>query len=164
VDIGVDPEGEQARDQILGHRSFAEAGALAEVANQRMCERVLEHVHVVGDLGVGVVGEKHRRLRRRETRTNCAPHSARTQGTSAQGSQRAASTSCRAEHPIVPVMIGDEAKAAAFAERLVAEGVYAVSFSYPVVPSGTARIRTQVSAAHSVADLDFALDAFAAAA
>jgi glycine C-acetyltransferase len=56
-------------------------------------------------------------------------------------------------------MIGDEAKAAAFAERLVAEGVYAVSFSYPVVPSGTARIRTQVSAAHSVADLDFALDA-----
>jgi glycine C-acetyltransferase len=67
------------------------------------------------------------------------------------------------EHPIVPVMIGDEVTAAAFSARLVDLGVYAVSFSFPVVPRGTARIRTQMSAAHSTADLDFAADQFAAA-
>jgi glycine C-acetyltransferase len=67
------------------------------------------------------------------------------------------------EHPIVPVMIGDEVEAAAFSARLVGLGVYAVSFSFPVVPRGTARIRTQMSAAHSVADLDFAVEQFAAA-
>ncbi len=67
------------------------------------------------------------------------------------------------QHPIVPVMIGDEVTAAAFSARLVDLGVYAVSFSYPVVPRGTARIRTQMSAAHSIADLDFAADQFAAA-
>jgi glycine C-acetyltransferase len=67
------------------------------------------------------------------------------------------------EHPIVPVMIGDEVTAAAFSARLVELGVYAVSFSYPVVPRGTARIRTQMSAAHSVADLDFAAEQFDAA-
>ena len=65
------------------------------------------------------------------------------------------------EHPIVPVMIGDEVEAARFAERLAALGVYAVSFSYPVVPRGTARIRTQMSAAHTIADLDWAADRFA---
>jgi glycine C-acetyltransferase len=67
------------------------------------------------------------------------------------------------EHPIAPVMIGDEVEAAAFSARLVDLGVYAVSFSFPVVPRGTARIRTQMSAAHSVADLDFAVEQFAAA-
>jgi len=67
------------------------------------------------------------------------------------------------EHPIVPVMIGDEVTAAAFSARLVDLGVYAVSFSFPVVPRGTARIRTQMSAAHSIADLDFAVEQFAAA-
>jgi glycine C-acetyltransferase len=67
------------------------------------------------------------------------------------------------DHPIVPVMIGDEVAAAAFSARLVELGVYAVSFSFPVVPRGTARIRTQMSAAHSVADLDFAVEQFAAA-
>jgi len=67
------------------------------------------------------------------------------------------------EHPIVPVMIGDEVTAAAFAGRLIDLGVYAVSFSFPVVPRGTARIRTQMSAAHTIADLDFAADQFAAA-
>jgi glycine C-acetyltransferase len=67
------------------------------------------------------------------------------------------------EHPIVPVMIGDEVEAAAFSARLVERGVYAVSFSFPVVPRGTARIRTQMSAAHSAEDLDFAADQFAAA-
>jgi glycine C-acetyltransferase len=64
------------------------------------------------------------------------------------------------EHPIVPVMIGDEVTAAAFAARLAELGVYAVSFSFPVVPRGTARIRTQMSAAHTTADLDFAAERF----
>jgi glycine C-acetyltransferase len=67
------------------------------------------------------------------------------------------------EHPIVPVMIGDEVRAASFAGELAARGVYAVSFSYPVVPRGTARIRTQMSAAHTEADLDVAIKQFVAA-
>jgi len=67
------------------------------------------------------------------------------------------------EHPIAPVMIGDEVEAAELAAKLVGLGVYAVSFSFPVVPRGTARIRTQMSAAHSFEDLDFAADRFAEA-
>jgi glycine C-acetyltransferase len=67
------------------------------------------------------------------------------------------------EHPIVPVMIGDEVRAARFSRALVERGVYAVSFSFPVVPRGTARIRTQLSAAHEPADLDLAVEAFVAA-
>jgi glycine C-acetyltransferase len=67
------------------------------------------------------------------------------------------------EHPIVPVMIGDEVEAAQLAGKLVELGVYAVSFSFPVVPRGTARIRTQMSAAHSLEDIDFAADRFAEA-
>jgi glycine C-acetyltransferase len=67
------------------------------------------------------------------------------------------------EHPIVPVMIGDEVAAARFSAKLVELGVYAVSFSFPVVPRGTARIRTQMSAAHTPEDLDFAADRFAEA-
>jgi len=66
-------------------------------------------------------------------------------------------------HPIVPVMIGDAALAARMAEAMLAEGVYVVGFSYPVVPQGKARIRTQVSAAHSRADLERAIAAFEAA-
>jgi glycine C-acetyltransferase len=67
------------------------------------------------------------------------------------------------EHPIVPVMIGEEVRAARFANELADLGVYAVSFSYPVVPRGTARIRTQMSGAHSIEDLDFAVEQFVAA-
>jgi glycine C-acetyltransferase len=67
------------------------------------------------------------------------------------------------EHPIVPVMVGDEVAAARFSAKLVELGVYAVSFSFPVVPRGTARIRTQMSAAHTRTDLDFAVDGFAQA-
>ena len=67
------------------------------------------------------------------------------------------------EHPIVPVMVGDEREAARLGAKLVELGVYAVSFSFPVVPRGTARIRTQMSAAHTIEDLDFAVDRFAAA-
>ena len=63
-------------------------------------------------------------------------------------------------HPIVPVMLGDARLAAAFAEEMLAEGVYVVGFSFPVVPRGQARIRTQVSAAHSTDDIQHAIDAF----
>jgi glycine C-acetyltransferase len=64
------------------------------------------------------------------------------------------------EHPIVPVMVGDATRAGRLSELLMAEGVYAVSFSYPVVPHGQARIRTQMSAAHTRDDLDAAIEAF----
>ena len=64
-------------------------------------------------------------------------------------------------HPIVPVMLGDAALAAKFADAMLAKGVYVIGFSYPVVPQGKARIRTQISAAHSQADLEFAIQAFA---
>ena len=64
-------------------------------------------------------------------------------------------------HPIVPIMIGDAAKSQKFAARMLEKGVYVVGFFYPVVPHGTARIRTQVSAAHSREDLEFAVNAFA---
>ena len=64
------------------------------------------------------------------------------------------------EHPITPIMIGDAALAGKMAERLLANGVYAIGFFYPVVPQGKARVRVQVSAAHSRADLDFAIGAF----
>jgi len=64
-------------------------------------------------------------------------------------------------HPIVPIMIGDAAKSQKFAARMLEKGVYVIGFFYPVVPHGTARVRTQVSAAHSREDLEFAVKAFA---
>jgi glycine C-acetyltransferase len=64
-------------------------------------------------------------------------------------------------HPIVPVMLGDAALSQRFAARMLEKGVYVVGFFYPVVPPGTARIRTQVSAAHRREDLEFAIRAFA---
>jgi glycine C-acetyltransferase len=67
------------------------------------------------------------------------------------------------DHPIVPVMLGDAVAATRMADLLLAKGVYVVAFSYPVVPQGKARIRTQISAAHTHADLAFALEKFAEA-
>ncbi|MGW4563711.1 glycine C-acetyltransferase [Streptomyces sp. NPDC004561] len=67
------------------------------------------------------------------------------------------------DHAIAPVMIGDAAKAARLAELLLERGVYVIGFSYPVVPQGQARIRVQLSAAHSTEDVDRAVDAFVAA-
>jgi len=64
------------------------------------------------------------------------------------------------EHPIVPVMLHDAAKAARFAELMLAQGVYVVAFSFPVVPKGKARIRTQMSAALNDDDLEMAIEAF----
>ena len=66
------------------------------------------------------------------------------------------------EHPIIPVMIGDAAAAQRFASALLARGIYVVAFSFPVVPRGSARIRTQMSAAHTRQDLDRALEVFIA--
>ncbi|MGE5293087.1 MAG: glycine C-acetyltransferase [Micromonosporaceae bacterium] len=67
------------------------------------------------------------------------------------------------DHPIIPVMIGDAARATQMADLLLERGVYVIGFSYPVVPVGKARIRTQVSAAHTRKDLQAAVAAFAAA-
>jgi glycine C-acetyltransferase len=63
-------------------------------------------------------------------------------------------------HPIVPIMLGDAKLAVDFARQLLEEGIYVVGFSFPVVPEGAARIRTQISAAHSEADIDRAVGAF----
>ena len=65
------------------------------------------------------------------------------------------------QHPIIPVMLGDAALATRMADALLAEGVYVIGFSYPVVPKGKARIRTQMSAAHTDEQLDMAVRAFA---
>ena len=65
-------------------------------------------------------------------------------------------------HPIVPVMLGDAALAARFADAMLQKGVYVIGFSYPVVPQGKARIRVQISAAHTKENLAFAIDQFAA--
>jgi glycine C-acetyltransferase len=64
------------------------------------------------------------------------------------------------EHPIVPVMIGDAALASRMADSLLEKGIYVIGFSYPVVPQGKARIRVQMSAAHTREDLEFALEQF----
>ncbi len=63
-------------------------------------------------------------------------------------------------HPIIPVLLGDAALATRMADALLAEGIYVIGFSYPVVPKGKARIRTQMSAAHTDAQIDQAVAAF----
>ena len=69
-------------------------------------------------------------------------------------------TITRGSHPITPIMLGDAGLAARVAEAMLAKGVYVIGFSYPVVPLGKAQIRTQVSAAHSREDLEFAVKCF----
>jgi glycine C-acetyltransferase len=64
------------------------------------------------------------------------------------------------QHPIIPVMLGDASLATRMAEALLAEGIYVIGFSYPVVPKGKARIRTQMSAAHTEPQIDQAVAAF----
>ena len=77
-----------------------------------------------------------------------------------KGLEEAGFTLKPGEHPIIPVMTWDAGKAVAMAEALLKYGVYAIGFSFPVVPKNEARIRTQLSAAHTDADIDFAVDAF----
>jgi glycine C-acetyltransferase len=67
------------------------------------------------------------------------------------------------EHPIVPIMLGDAVLATKMADLMLKQGVYVIGFSYPVVPQGKARIRTQISAAHSQDDLEFAIEKFSVA-
>jgi glycine C-acetyltransferase len=67
-----------------------------------------------------------------------------------------------ADHPIIPVMLGDAQVAGDMADRLLAHGIYVIAFSFPVVPRGAARIRTQMSAAHTDGDIDQAIAAFTA--
>ncbi len=67
------------------------------------------------------------------------------------------------EHPIVPIMFGEATAAVRFAERMLEKGIYVIAFSYPVVPHGKARIRTQISAAHTRDDLAWAMERFAEA-
>ena len=64
------------------------------------------------------------------------------------------------QHPIIPVMLGDAKLATDMADRLLGEGIYVIGFSFPVVPKGAARIRTQISAAHERPQLDRAIAAF----
>lgn len=66
------------------------------------------------------------------------------------------------EHPIVPIMLGDAALASRMADDLLEKGIYVIGFSFPVVPKGQARIRTQISSAHTRADLEMAVEAFQA--
>jgi glycine C-acetyltransferase len=77
-----------------------------------------------------------------------------------EGMTAAGFTMTGAGHPIIPVMLGDAKVAGEMAHRLLAEGLYVIAFSYPVVPQGRARIRTQMSAAHTDADIDMAIVAF----
>jgi glycine C-acetyltransferase len=76
------------------------------------------------------------------------------------GLDKAGFTLAGAGHPIIPVMLGDARVASEMAERLLIEGIYVIAFSFPVVPQSKARIRTQMSAAHTDSDIDTAIDAF----
>jgi glycine C-acetyltransferase len=78
------------------------------------------------------------------------------------GMQKAGLSIRPGTHPIVPVMLGDARVAVDMAQRLLAHGIYVIGFAYPVVPKGQARIRVQLSAAHSTQDVDRAISAFAA--
>ena len=86
-------------------------------------------------------------------RPSCATGSKRTRSSSATGCRSSASRSCRACTRSCPIMLGDAALAAKMAEAMLRQGVYVIGFSYPVVPKGKARIRMQISAAHSREDL-----------
>lgn len=77
-----------------------------------------------------------------------------------RGMEAAGFTLAGADHPIIPVMVGDASRAGKMAAALLERGIYVIGFSYPVVPKGAARIRTQMSAAHSAEDVDRAVEAF----
>jgi len=77
-----------------------------------------------------------------------------------KGMEEAGFTLVPGEHPIIPVMLGDAKLASAMAEQLLEHGIYVIGFSFPVVPQGKARIRTQMSAGHTREHLDKAIAAF----
>lgn len=78
-----------------------------------------------------------------------------------KGMQAAGFAVTSGDHPIVPVMLGDAVLAQKMSQKLLERGIYAIGFFFPVVPKGKARIRTQISAAHTREDLDKAIAAFA---
>jgi glycine C-acetyltransferase len=79
-----------------------------------------------------------------------------------EGMTKLGFTLAGADHPIIPVMLGDAKVASEMAARLLDHGIYVIGFSFPVVPKGQARIRTQMSAAHDSTDIDRAVEAFGA--
>jgi len=91
-----------------------------------------------------------------ELRTNLHKNSQRFR----EGMTKAGFDLVPGNHPIIPVMLGDASVASEMAERLLGEGIYVIGFSYPVVPMGKARIRTQMSAAHTFDQIDRAIEAF----
>jgi len=91
-----------------------------------------------------------------ELRTRLRANSARFRA----GMQQAGFELAGADHPIIPVMLGDAKLAGEMADRLLGEGIYVIGFSFPVVPQGEARIRTQMSAAHTTEHVDQAIAAF----
>jgi glycine C-acetyltransferase len=91
-----------------------------------------------------------------ELRTRLASNASRFRA----GMEANGFTLAGADHPIIPVMLGDAKVASEMADALLEEGVYVIGFSFPVVPKGQARIRTQMSAAHTTEHIDFAIDAF----
>ena len=78
-----------------------------------------------------------------------------------QGIKAAGFDIAEGDHPIVPIMLGDAALANRMASMMLDEGIYVIGFSYPVVPKDKARIRVQISAAHTPEDIEKAIDAFA---
>ena len=78
-----------------------------------------------------------------------------------EGMRKAGFDIAEGDHPIVPIMLGEATLATRMASMMLDEGVYVIGFSYPVVPKGKARIRVQLSAAHTAEDIEFAMDAFA---
>ena len=86
----------------------------------------------------------------------------RQRGAFRDGMTKAGFTLAGAGHPIIPVMLGDAALAQQMAAKMLERGIYVIGFSFPVVPKGQARIRTQMSAAHSTTDIDRAVEAFVA--
>jgi glycine C-acetyltransferase len=77
-----------------------------------------------------------------------------------EGMQKLGFKLAGADHPIIPVMLGDAKLAKTMADELLKEGIYVIGFSFPVVPKDQARIRTQISAAHETAHIDKAIAAF----
>ncbi|SCB55998.1 Aminotransferase class I and II [Bradyrhizobium shewense] len=73
---------------------------------------------------------------------------------------KAGFTLAGADHPIIPLILGDASLTQQMAEKMLQRGIYVIGFSFPVVPKGQARVRTQMSAAHSIADVDRAVEAF----
>ena len=110
-----------------------------------------------GASGIGFAAARQLAEGSDELRRRVADNSARFR----DGMEALGFTLAGTDHAIIPVMLGDARLAGDMAERLLAEGIYVIGFSFPVVPRGEARIRTQMSAAHTPEQIDRAVAAFA---